>query len=389
MASAMRLLFLGLLPVMLMMSACFGGSDVRPTPVASVITPVLPTPAGVGFLTRPEDRLSPSGIERQPTLTVPEVTRAAAYPPVVSTPSSEGAAASPVPSTPFPVSILPPALTPISPPFGLHSQTLARALALSTPSCIDDFRSSLVNYRGDQPFGPETVVSLSDRLLERRPDCAEQGWAPELSLGQVCWLPNFAGHPLPPSLIFQRFTRFYANPTSSGDNGLLIIHFTRLPFQEVAGCWVFAPRSQQWRWMHVTESSLPYTGPEIHASGLDKPSFLSCETALRLYLSEYLLVHPEEGVLVSDVADGIDYLRLHAPRQCGTSIGSGSSRFFYWQPFPQAASRDGCVVSAPTGVNSDGILVVNWHPDHSDSQGNICWALDTEGQWLVSRASEG
>ena len=228
-------------------------------------------------------------------------------------------------------------------------------------SCVDQFRRMVVAYDGRQPFGPEVAEGLSAELIEMRPDCVEQEWAPEFGLEPVCIQDKVAGERLPGGLLRREGDLGHASALSTRKDGVgnVLLHFDRVPFEDTRGCWVFTKFDARWAW------AVSGVG-----SGVDAPRFPWCEQALR----EKLLGLGDGGKVGSlEVVRGIEEVR---------SVLSGRCRREGWELFPQDGGHVQCGGEVTGWVEKD-VLVVNWQMEYPASGGAVCWVYVGEtGEWL-------
>ena len=230
------------------------------------------------------------------------------------------------------------------------------------PSCIDEYRGMLIDYRGRVPFGSQVALQLSRELEELRPDCVAEGWAARFEADVVCVSGSVAGLPLSPGLTWrlQSLSKPQAAPTARDGGGNILVHFARLPFVEARGCWFYRSSSRTWAWF--------VSGGD---SGVDRPRFPLCEGRLRDLISS-----PQEGFGPLHVVRALDEVRLQLPSPCSSPL---------WDVFPSTDSHEDCGVPGGTWVNPEGFLVVTWHEDHTPADGAVCWALPPGGvEWEFS-----
>jgi hypothetical protein len=216
----------------------------------------------------------------------------------------------------------------------------------------------LIGYDERVPFGPEAAWRLSGEFREARPDCAARGWAPEFGLERACFSTRVGGLRLSYDFLRRegRLNRATTLPTGRDGAGNILVHFRKLPFRPEPGCWYYAAAQQAWGWLVAGVGG-----------GVDRPVFPLCEDRLRKALS--LDESPDLGPL--GVARAIDAVRAELPGQCRTPL---------WDLYPRRAGHEECGVVGDTGRREDGVLVVNWHPEHPASGGALCWVL-AGGEW--------
>ena len=233
-------------------------------------------------------------------------------------------------------------------------------------SCRDRYRLLLLEHAPGEPLGAEVAWGLSERLLEFRPECGAQGWAPEFGFGRACRSPKVAGVLVSGDLLrFEGPTnRAVAGPTGRDGDGNVLVQFARMPLGERGGCWYYEART--WRWAWAVDG-----GAMGQAMGVDLPGFPGCESLLEAELSAYL-DDGETEFLPVDAARAIDAVRTGSPGGCGTPL---------WGLYPRVSGWEGCGPGADTGVQEDGSLVVNWQELHPASDGSVCWMLEPGGGW--------
>jgi hypothetical protein len=269
-------------------------------------------------------------------------------------------------------------------------------MAITAVPCVDDFRQTLLNYDGPEEFGPEVAQRLSDEFRKRRTDCAEQGWNPGFPLktaGQVhgvhiCFrqyafrLDQGGYFTLISSFKHEVGAKSAMRPTMRrgpppGDRFLMLVHLSPLPFDpEGAGCW-YTHGEAGWYWTHFFPSE------RRAETGYDPVRLPECEALLRTVLEDLWVAG--ESLDVDGVTVAKDPVIAAMPEICGATEYRRA-----WNLFPQADPRAGCAVEAPTGVQPDTSLVINWHPSFPDAfGGSACWVYSPEGEWSFYSAADG
>ena len=290
----------------------------------------------------------------------------------------------------------------------LPEEIIREALVLSSPSCIDDFRQMLLNYDGVEEFGPEVAGKISDRLVGRRPDCLEQGWAPVFGIEpDICVDIKVGGYKV--GFNEGKYGAYRLKPTMRNIRKMphvhvqyMLVHFKEFPFLEpvdgvmpgpgqfVGGCWYYeglADGGGRWYWNKYLYELRPRDDGKglfpkkllgYFDTGVDQASFPHCERLLRSLLE----VMVSEGVSLDTygVAGAIDRVREMEPG-CNAA----------WGLFPAVHPAPGCPGSLPTGSQADGSLVVNWERSFPDAfGGSACWVLSPEGEWgFYARVPDG
>ena len=374
-----------LLPVLLA-GACGGGEQaVRPTPVASLVTPIAPTPVVAPFYTQSGDRLVLDRAEDVSAIEDGVPTEVSAVQRVLPT-----EVARPTPYLMFdPVADGGEGGVPPVSPDGVESwevefteEEVLRALALRSPSCTDHFRALIVNYDGHESFGAEVAERLSDQMVADRPECLTEGWSPGFAQLQVCRrvkVTGEAGSGVPNTFRVNHLGRKVLAPTlKDGAFGYVLLHFFKLPMSDKPGCWFYRPDVRKWFW----NERIPRYGDGGNnaddymdgESGVDPVNFHQCDSLLGILIPKMMAAGDELDTLM--VAVAIDRVRLLVPEQC-----SGVDPFgrYFWRIYPQAFPRVGCVIEAATGPVADGRFVINWAEGYSDAEGSPCWILETIG----------
>ena len=383
MAKNYWLLLLTLLALML--AACGGGgSSVAPEPRTEATT--APAPATAAVL--PTNTATPVGQRESP------------QPPT----AREGSSVASVPATEVPQPTLPdqtaeptPAAVEQATEPAPTTATAPLYVELTSVPCVDDFRQTLLNYDGPEEFGPEVAQRLSDEFRERRTDCAEQGWNPGFPVetaGQVhgvdaCFrqgqfrlnteAPAGSGKPVNSSFTHELGFKFALKPTMMfryEDVTSLLVHLSPLPFDpDAGGCW-YSFAGGGWWWTHFA----PARG--WWDTGFDHARFPECEALLRSALGDLWI--SGEMLDLDGVASAKASVVVAMPEVCAPERGDP------WDLFPQAEPRAGCAVEAPTGVQPDTSLVINWHPSFPDAfGGSACWVYSPEGEWSFYAAADG
>lgn len=384
-----------ILVAFLSLAACGGeGDDAAP---AQAPTDVLATPV-------PPATDPPAPTTVAPVATVP--------PAATVSPSSEGA----MPEAPTESPVAAPTVVAEVPPTqeAPAGFFLPRAVRNLGKSCSDVFRQMLLDYDGAEQFGAEVAKRLSDEFVLLRPDCLDQGWAPEFSVdGQVCVdasdLP--LGWRYKPS---QRHSTEYLHPTSRLDNDSnfrgtpyvstrMNVHFFRVPLysaapermlpvnsgEVVGGCWHYrGPSHGGGQWF---QSLIKYRGGSIpeggrlskrnRVGGMVRAEFLGmafpeCDHLLQTVISAQL----DSGILLDSpgVGDAVDEARLLAEGVCDEEILVNRG----WIPAPVEGPVGGCPGGPATGIQSNGSFVVNWGENHYDGYGaSACWVRSPDGEW--------
>ena len=376
---------LALLPLLLA-GACGGGEEaVRPTPVASLITPIAPTPVVAPFYTQSGDRLvldrgtDGSADGGALATVVPAVQRvlptevARPTPYLMYEPVAGGGEGGDAPVAPGGVESWEVEFT---------DEEVLRALALRSPSCTDHFRALIVNYDGAESFGPEVARRLSDGMVADRPECLTEGWSPGFAQVQVCRrvrVTGEVGSGVPNTFRVNHLGRKVLAPTlKDGAFGYVLLHFIKMPLSDKPGCWFYRPDVRKWYWNEriprgeeAGSSADDYRDGE---SGVEPVNFHQCDSLLGILIPKMMAAGDELDTLM--VAVAIDRVRLLVPEQC-----SGVDPFgrYFWRIYPQAFPQAGCAIEAPTGPVADGRFVINWAEGYSDAEGSPCWILETIG----------
>ena len=337
-----------------------------------------------------------------------------------------------------------PTLEPVTPPkvyaedhtpgptqYRPSEEQISFSQALSRVPCIEDFRLMLLNYDGPEEFGPEVAERLSEEFVERREDCAAQGWNPgfprvpaganyfdySLNFRYPCYTENtiFDGTKYPWSDEMRLEYGFYyprpevrvrvgrLTPTKrlhseESEVTRVLIHFDPLPFKPDSwGCWFGRIKfdSREWWWNEMvpdsSKSKHEFKGYRLE-SGYTPHRLPQCDALLQSVLTD---LHDSGTELdLIGVAAALETVKLVEPDDpCGgyeytypgdIVVGRPALIVDLWKLFPQGPSRAGCHVTADTGRLPDGGLVVNWHPDWPDSfGGSPCWVLSPEGEWSL------
>lgn len=378
---------LAALTVVLLVIGCGGEPTRHPTPVASIVTPVAPTPDIPVLLTGSGDRLV------LPTLTpavegsgnlvplIPVGGEATAVPgetgfgrptPVLGfdgvsgegsgkRPSGEGLVTDPV------VEVV------------LTEEEIDSAVILRRPSCVDDFRARLINYRGPEFFGAEVARRLSEEMVESRPDCVEEGWSPEFSILAVCKRVRVTGER--DSSVPNVFTVKNLGERRLGPSmrelayGRILLHFSRMPFRDEGGCWYYRADHRRWYW-NVRGSGLRPDGSgggvvQDVEWGRDEPVFEQCDALLGILVPKLIGAGAELDSLL--VADAIDRVRLQVPEHCSAV---GPYGHYLWSTYPSDLPQQECPVQQGTGGLGDDRYVIHFADGHFDAQGRPCWVLE-------------
>ena len=263
----------------------------------------------------------------------------------------------------FPAVVVEPTPAPTRRPTPDHARVLVEVeptptspppvIDLGVDTCEGHFRVMLIEYEGRKVFGPALVHELSDLLLEERPDCRELGWAPEFGLEPVC-----VGHLLGDEEISQSLLHFgrydregRARPTMRDSLGNILVHFERVPLDDIQGCWFYNSFQRSWTWA-VSDGRI----------GVDYPRFPGCEEPLRGWVEEF---SPGSGPDVRQVARKVDEIRLLVDG-CGTEL---------WNPYPVDQTHADCALQGEFGVRDDRSILISWHPDFPPSDRSVCWHL--------------
>ena len=227
--------------------------------------------------------------------------------------------------------------------------------------CNGAYRELLKGYSGDSVFGATVAEGIAETLLERRADCASDGWSPVFKLGRVCTQRSVGGVGLPNGLL--RYEGSLGVPRSVGTvrdgEGNLLVHFEKLPLGEGRGCWFYEVRTRRWAWF-----------AEGVGKGVDVAKFPRCEAGLR-----QLVVDGAEGGEVDShrVAQWIDEVRLRDPVGCPEE---------FWNPYASNDGHQDCGEGWGTGVIPDGRIVVNWREGFRVGSGAVCWVVSPGGtEW--------
>lgn len=247
-------------------------------------------------------------------------------------------------------------------------------LAWTRASCVEEFRSALVADRNWQDFNHRAGAGLSEAFAAAHPDCVEAGWAPRFAEEIVCRTMPGAGVHVALSMQLPR-GRSQLHPTMRVDSdygkggGSLVIHFERLPFSDIAGCWSWFEPQLNWHWYHTNATS-----------GMVPPRFRTCEEILQTEIAEASAsgLSVDAG-LVTALIESIRSER----EECGEKGGPGWD--YFWTLGTQGAPRSECSVQSPTGATPSGDLAVHWQEGQSDADGSPCWVLSAEGQWEIER----
>ena len=151
---------------------------------------------------------------------------------------------------------------------------------------------------------------------------------------------------------------------------------TRSLDPERAGCW-YTHAGRGWYWTHFNAAEKKV---EV---GYDPVRLPECEVLFRTVLEDLWITGEEIDL------DGVLSARETTVSAMPEVCGSEDYRLA-WNLFPQAESRDGCAVEAPTGVMDDTTLVINWEPAFPDAfGGSSCWVYSPEGEWSFYAAADG
>lgn len=256
-------------------------------------------------------------------------------------------------SFPSPAATLAPSPTPVP-------RLVSDGLKVDTSAgCEARFRAQLLDYGGPRLLGAEVVSDLAARFPVEHPGCVEEGWAPAFSLDRTCLSVHVGGRLLPPGLLMENPASAApsAGPTAADSSGNLLVHFSRMPFEQLAGCWYYDAERQIWAW------SLS-DGQE----GFDRVVQSACDGELQRQL---LLTHLPTAVAVVELMERI---RVRYPLDCAAAA---------WSQFPSLVSHPGCFYEGPTGRFEDGSLLINWLPGYPATDGSVCWYWDPgDGSWL-------
>ena len=307
-------------------SCLWSGSE--PSAAAGNVVPVAPAAPSPGVFPTSVPRLIIPTFTPEPTATLPFLSRVAA--------TTVPPAAAFVPAR---------TLQPVSP----------------ASDCVGRFRQLLVAYDGRDLFATETAIALSNQLLIDRPACGLSGWSPEFSLERVCTGSDVAGAALPDGLVRLRgdFNRREAGFTGRDADGNILVHLSRLPFEDESGCWFYSAEAMIWYW--TLGSGL---------SGFDRVVLSGCDAELRTRLVQEEFI---SALVVVRVAESV---RLDFPDSCGIPA---------WRQYPQLRPTDDCSLDSDTGMFEDGSFLINWNPEFAASDGAICWYWNfSEGLWSFS-----
>ena len=374
--------------LVLVTGACGGGEDaVRPTPVASLITPIAPTPVVASFYTQSGDRLvldrATEGSTGQVAVAVAtevpavqlvlpnEVARPTPY--LMFEPVAGGGEGGDAPVAPGGVESWEVEFT---------EEEVFSALALRSPSCTDQFRALIVNYDGAESFGPEVARRLSDDMVAERPECLAEGWSPGFAQVQVCRrvrVTGEVGSGVPNTFRVNHLGRKVLAPTlKDGAFGYVLLHFIKLPLSDKPGCWFYRPDVRKWYWNErIPRGGVAGSNADDYRdgeSGVEPVNFHQCDSLLGILIPKMMAVGDELDTLM--VAVAIDRVRLLVPEQCSGVDPLGR---YFWRIYPQAFPQVGCAIEAPTGAVADGRFVINWAEGYSDADGSPCWVLETIG----------
>ena len=384
--------------------ACGGGSDdpggsgSASTSLPSQATPASPTEASDTPATPASSARAVSASPVAPTVS-PGSTPAGA--------SSSGS----TPSAPVPTSLPEPTAVP--------ARVVAPGLVDSRP-CLDEFGDMLANYDGPEKFDAALVTSLSEEFGALRPDCLAQGWDPEFTQEPyVCVqsedLPGaiMGGTPRKPSKFISptmwEVTELLAGSAKAATQIEINVHLARVPLTSdipssmqassgvpVGGCWTYeglrGPDGQSfggWRrsyFKYVIQGDLVRTNTVSSSGGksnvLGVPtvsSYPGCDTLLQAAVSEELDAGRPVGLAgVDELLLGV---RATAGAACAAEWEERGDRPL-WQPSPVEGPSLACPVGSQTGLEPDGLFVVNWSEDHHDQYGSsACWVRSPEGEW--------
>ena len=370
--------------MVLILAACGGEPAPHPTPVASIITPVAPTPDIPVLLTGAEDRLvlptltpaaEPAGVARaggaQPTA-VPATPGYGRPTPALSFSSISGGGSGVVPSADNTGSDPVVDVT-------LTQDEIDSAMVLRRPGCGEDFRARLINYAGPESFGAEVATRLSEEMLEGRPDCVEQGWTPVFSNLAVCRRVKVTGAAdsgVPTTFTVSSLRQVRLGPSiRETAYGRILLHFAKLPFRDEGGCWYYRADNRNWYWNVRGQLAGSSRFQDID-SGRDEPVFEQCDSLLEILVPKLIAAGAELDSLL--VANAIDRIRLQVHEHCAATGPYGN---YLWSTYPRALPQNGCPVSVPTGALGEDRYVIHWADGHFDARGRPCWVLEpVEGE---------
>ena len=249
--------------------------------------------------------------------------------------------------------------------------TLVAEPGSETRGCEEHYRD-LLGEQGPRPvFGAEVAWRLSEELLEARPECLEEGWAPELGLEVQCQGPVVGGLSVSEGLLRYegQTNRPRLGPTGRDQYGNVLLHFRRLPLTDGPGCWYYQVSRDTWGWQVMGG-----------ASGVAVPEFPACEAMVRERVTRGMLA--DLGTL--HVARVVDEVRREHGAECGSGL---------WRSYPRRAGYSDCGIEADTGVTEDGAMVVNWHERQPALGGVVCWIFRAGGdgweEYAARPAEEG
>ena len=246
------------------------------------------------------------------------------------------------------------------------------------PSCISDFRELIAQDRGlvgrwfdmhprtratmlqerHNEFDLDYLNGLNVGFEASRPDCVAQGWDPKFSYGPECEGKTFRGVDITNGDLFGAYQgavaagsprqgEFVWHPTRQRTDRLLI-HFSRFPMSEGAGCWVGNIVSGRWGWQSADGS----------AHGGMNPSSAVCNGNLliraeRLYESGW-----DSGEWLTGVEQYLRENRGDCPRH---------------RLNPVREAQDGCPVEDELGVINGSGLVLHWRLRSLHPGQPVCW----------------
>ena len=270
--------------------------------------------------------------------------------------------------TPAPAPTATPELRPQAGPPGPAAQFIELPEGWVQWSCDQQLRRELEAWAGDvEDFDVVLVSELAEQVAARA-DCLAQGWAPEFDFHSGCAgiYRSIDGVEISPELRRLRFETKdpFWGPTARDSGGNMVVHFRKLPREEVSGCWYYYASDLTWLW-----SGPDPAGPG-RREGREPYPFPECDYMLRRHLAGF------DGLEfgVADAARLMDRVRTDHPAQCGHAA---------WNAFPQREPREICEPQLDTGFDSTGeLLALNWHPDYPARDGSVCWVLErAEGVW--------
>ena len=243
--------------------------------------------------------------------------------------------------------------------------------------CVEDFREFIARDRGlvgrwfemdglelgqlvgqrSGEFDVDYVADLNEEFVTGRPDCVEDGWAPEFSYSSGCSGERFAGGDATAGSYFGEFPdgnssrprwgEFVWNSTRQEERKVLI-QFDRLPFRDAPGCWDGNIILGTWRWQVEggSEYGFDYRVPRV------------CNGTL-LLLAEMMRL---EGWSTPDwVLESGRYLR-ESQEDCPVN-----------RLEPVVEADPACAVQSDTGPTEEGGLVLHWQNYGLFRGQPVCW----------------